>query len=189
MKKLVRLCTLLIFILAACSPVKQVLKNPKYFKEVADSVVKRGYCVNETLTVVEHDTDTIVEVKVKHDSAFVRSLQFVVDFDTTLTTGARIQIHKGKLTVSCPQKTKTVTNYKTITQTVRDKKLEEILKAENQALLERIKAKEIECKERDVKIGELKNKVASLTIKIYLFIIAIVLYVLYQLYGRFKFFK
>ena len=40
--------------------------------------------------------------------------------------------------------------------------------------------------EKEIQIGELKNKVAGLTIKIYVFIIAIVLYVIYKLYGKFK---
>lgn len=186
MKTLVRLCVLLIFILTACSPVKQVLKNPTYFKEVADSVVKRGYCVNETLIINRVDYKTIIIDSTIHDSSFVRSLQSVVGFDTTFPTGTRVTIDSGKIKVYCKQEKKIITQTNTVTQSIRDRKLEEILKAENTALNNLVKEKEHACKEKEIQIGELKNKVASLTIKIYVFIIAIVLYVIYKLYGKVK---
>lgn len=185
MKALVRLCLLLIFILAACSPVKKVLNTPKYFKEVADSVVKRGYCVNETLVVTNVIYETIYRDSTIRDSSFVRSLESVVNFDTLFPTGSRLKIHKGSVEISCPQKTKEVTINKETTKTVRDKKIESILQAENQALLERCKEKENVIKEKDVQIGKLNNEVTSLTFKIYLFILCIILYIVYKVYRTF----
>lgn len=186
MKLLARLCVLLVLLLAACSPVKKVLNNPEYFREVADSVVKRGYCVNETLTVTEVVLETIVKDSIIRDSSFVHTLQSVVNFDTTFSTGSRLKIHKGFVELHCPQQNKEIKTNTITTQTVRDRKLESILKAENDALIERVKEKEHTIKEKDVRIGELQNKVAGLTIKIYLFLLAIVLYIVYKVYRMFS---
>lgn len=186
MKNLVRLCLLLMFILAACSPVKQVLNNPKYFREVADSVVKRGYCVNDTVFETEYKEKITIKDSLIHDSSFVRHLQSVVDFDTTFPSGVRVQIDSGHIEVYCPQKEKTISGVKTITQTVRDRKLEEILNGEIKTLKSMLDLKEHECKRKEVLIGELQNRVTSLTFKIYVFIFVVILYILYRLYNLFK---
>jgi len=186
MKTLVRLCMLLVLILAACSPVKQVLKNPKYFQEVADSVVKRGYCINDTVVETKYVETITVKDSLIHDSSFVHDLQSVVDFDTTFPSGVRIKIHYGKVQVDCPQKTKTVVAHKTITQTVRDLKLESILRAENKVLTDSIQLKTLRGKEQQVQIGTLQNKVNALTFKIYLFALCVLLYIAYRVYSFFK---
>lgn len=186
MKKLVRLCMLLILILAACSPVKQVLKNPKYFREVADSVVKRGYCINDTFIETKYVETITVKDSLIHDSSFLHDLQSVVDFDTTFPSGVRIKIDHGKIDIDCPQKTKTVLAHKTIIQTVRDRKLESILQAENKVLIDSLELKNLRGKEQQVQIGALKNKVNALTLKIYLFILIVVLYIAYRIYSFFK---
>ena len=42
----------LIFITGmSCNPVKRVLKNDKKFEIIAKEVIKRGYCVNDTVTL------------------------------------------------------------------------------------------------------------------------------------------
>lgn len=186
MKKLVRLCVLLTIILAACSPVKQVLKNPKYFREVADSVVKRGYCINDTVVETKYVETVTIKDSLIHDSSFVHDLQSVVAFDTTFPSGVRITIDHGKIAVDCPQKTKTVVAHKTITNTVRDRKLESILQAENKVLMDSLQLKNLRSKEQQVQISALQNKVNALTFKIYLFALCVLLYIAYRVYSFFK---
>jgi len=57
---------LVILILSSCNPVKQVLKKPAYFNVIKDSVLKGGYCVNDTsflyITDTLETTDTLYEV-------------------------------------------------------------------------------------------------------------------------------
>jgi hypothetical protein len=59
---------LLVLFFASCNPVKKVLKIPAYFDVVKDSVIKRGYCANDTSFVYISDTletiDTLYEVLV-----------------------------------------------------------------------------------------------------------------------------
>jgi len=186
MRSLVRLCMLLMFILAACSPVKQVLNNPKYFKEVADSVVKRGYCINDTVIETKYKEVVTVKETLVHDSSFVHDLQSVVDFDTTFPSGVRVSIDSGKIKVFCPQKEKTINGIKTVTQTVRDRKLEEILNGEIKTLKSMLDIKETECQRKEITIGQLQNKVTALTFKIYVFIFVIILYIAYRVYNIFK---
>ena len=47
---------LLVLFFASCNPVKKVLKTPAYFDVVKDSVIKRGYCANDTSFVYVTDT-------------------------------------------------------------------------------------------------------------------------------------
>lgn len=57
---------LALLILSSCNPVKQVLNNPERFAIVKDTVLARGYCVNDTSFVYITDTlettDTLYEV-------------------------------------------------------------------------------------------------------------------------------
>ena len=65
---------LLIILFASCNPVKKVLQTPSLFNQVKDSVIARGYCINDTIfshssdTTYLHDTTTLVFV----DTAVVR---------------------------------------------------------------------------------------------------------------------
>jgi hypothetical protein len=67
----------ILLILASCNPVKQVLKDPVKFEVVADEMIKRGYCLNDT--IYKHSTDTL-EV---HDTTMVVDTLVEVRNDTT----------------------------------------------------------------------------------------------------------
>lgn len=57
---------LALLILSSCNPVKQVLNNPSKFAIIKDTVLSRGYCVNDTsflyITDTLEVTDTLYEV-------------------------------------------------------------------------------------------------------------------------------
>lgn len=64
----------LLILASSCNPTKQVLNNPARFEVIKDEVIKRGYCINDTLLIFKtdttevHDTTTMVYV----DTATIR---------------------------------------------------------------------------------------------------------------------
>lgn len=122
---------IIILLIGACNPVKRVLKDKDKFEQVAREVVKAGYCVNDTVTI---DTTKIV-YKTK-DSLIIDTVQTPCpDFDKTLSSGIRVISKDGKLEVKVPLKYNEKEITKTITNNIRDTKLENILRTErNEAL-------------------------------------------------------
>ena len=59
---------IVVMVLIGCNPVRFVLRDAPSFKKVADEVIKRGYCLNDTTiiritdTLEVHDTTTMVYV-------------------------------------------------------------------------------------------------------------------------------
>lgn len=70
-----------IALITSCNPVKQVLKDKDKLDEVAEVVVRSGYCANDTTiitrsdTTVVHDTsyqtDTLIDLKTLSDTQYV----------------------------------------------------------------------------------------------------------------------
>jgi hypothetical protein len=48
---------LILLVFVSCNPVKLVLKDPVKFEVVADEMIKRGYCLNDT--IYQHSSDTL----------------------------------------------------------------------------------------------------------------------------------
>lgn len=86
------LCAILI--LTSCNPVKQVLKDKQKLDEVAEIVVRSGYCANDTTivtksdTTVVHDTayqtDTLIEVSIQNDTQYVTLPRKVITRTVTI---------------------------------------------------------------------------------------------------------
>lgn len=175
MKNLARLCVLILLILSACSPVKQVLKNPRYFKEVADSVVKRGYCINDT--VVKHDTlremFVIDSPTYIHDTISYAGIVSVLYFDTVFSNGTKVKIQNGKIIVDCPQTKGEKITVKT-TSIVRDRRLEALLDKEITSCKSYSDSLKQVVKERDLQIKEIKQKLSLAEFKFW-FLIGILL--------------
>ena len=157
---------LLLTILPACNPVKQVLKDKKKLDIVAIEVIRQGYCVNDT--VVETRIDTLYEV----DSSAVNYIKVTQSIDTTFADGAQLVIDSsGHVTVSCPVKIQ----YRTVTktETIRDKSLENILKKDI-AKLDSIKQDlEFTVRERNLLIEETQQKLKQSERKFKLFLFAL----------------
>ncbi len=178
MKTLIRLCLLVIILISACSPVKQVLKNQRYFQEVADSVVKRGYCINDTVLV--HDTmveeRTVDRPTYIHDTVRANGLVSVLHFDTTLSNGTQVTIHQGTIAVSCPQvKQKTV--YIKKEAVVRDRKLEQLLYAEIQLCTSNSDSLKQVIKDRDAQIEKVQLRLDVQTTKLYALLILLIAFI------------
>lgn len=157
---------LLLIILPACNPVKQVLKDKSKLDIVAIEVIRQGYCVNDT--VVETRIDTLYQ----SDSSAVNYIKVTQSIDTTFADGAQLVIDSsGHVTVSCPVKIQ----YRTVTktETIRDRSLENILKKDI-AKLDSIKQDlEFTVRERNILIEETQQQLKKSERKFKLFLFAL----------------
>lgn len=114
---------LIVILFFGCNPVKQVLRDQEKFEVIAEEVIRRGYCINDT-TVITEVKDSVV-----YKDSIVTQIQEVPckDFDTTIGR-ARIKVSSGVLTYSA--KDSVIVRTKTITNSVRDRALENILKSD-----------------------------------------------------------
>lgn len=72
-----------IVILAACNPVKQVLRDKQKFDKVAEEVFRKGMCANDTTYISKSDTivstDTInniyIDTEYRNDTVYLTKLQ------------------------------------------------------------------------------------------------------------------
>jgi len=75
---------LILLVFVSCNPVKQVLKDSVKFEAVADEMIKRGYCLNDTIykfrtdTLEVHDTTLVVDTlfEVRNDTAYFWETKF-----------------------------------------------------------------------------------------------------------------
>jgi len=164
----------------SCNPVKRVLKDQTKFNQVAEEVIRRGYCVNDT--IIEIVTDTVY----KTDSVVVNTTKFVgKTVDTTFADGSSVYIDaSGTVLVKCPIKRQVQTVNRT--ETIRDKSLENILKADIEHLDSVNTAINITIKERDLSIKELESSLKWQTGKFYLLIAALAAFVGFRIYMKVK---
>jgi hypothetical protein len=158
---------LIIFLLAACNPVKRVLKDQEKFDQVAEEVIRRGYCVNDTLIVTE-TKDSIV-----YKDSIVERVEKVPckDFDTTIGR-ARIKVSSGVLTYT--YKDSIVYRTKKVKETVRDRSLENILKEDISKLQDSLKQALFEKKECAADLKATKREARNDGVKYWLIIVALV---------------
>lgn len=84
----------LFLLLLACNPVKQVLKDKNKLDQIAEVVVKSGYCANDTTiitksdTTIVHDTtyevDTLIDLKTIKDTQYVKLPKKVITRTITI---------------------------------------------------------------------------------------------------------
>lgn len=115
-----KLISIIIILFVSCSPVKQVLKDSEKFNKVAEEVIRRGYCVNDTTIIVE-TRDSIV-----YRDSIIEIIERIpcADFDTIIGR-ARIKVSSGVLTYAA--KDSVIYKRQTITNSVRDRSYEKIL--------------------------------------------------------------
>lgn len=116
---------LLILVVYSCNPVQQIFKDPAKMNQVAEEMIRRGYCSNDT-TIINKVTDTV----------FVRNDEFVdtvliengaCNFDTVLSTGTRVKFENGFLYVKEKRATKTRVITNTVNNYITDKAKEDLL--------------------------------------------------------------
>jgi hypothetical protein len=78
------LLIVVVMVLVGCNPVRFVLRDAPSFRIVADEVIKRGYCLNDTTyihssdTLEVHDTTTMVYVDttIVNDTTYLWETKF-----------------------------------------------------------------------------------------------------------------
>jgi hypothetical protein len=75
---------LLILVLFGCNPVKQVLRDPEKFNQVAAEFIRQGYCANDTLVIVKSDTIVKVDslIDVRSDTTIINDTAYVTLWNT-----------------------------------------------------------------------------------------------------------
>jgi len=156
-------------LLIGCDPVKRILKDETKFDEVAQEMIRRGYCVNDT-TVVTELKDTVI-----YKDSLVKVIESVPckDFDTTIGS-ARISVRSGVLTFSA--KDSIVYKTKTITNSIRDRSLENILKADISSRDKQIDSLKLAVRNSQTANKELKADLKWFQVKFWgLFVAALVI--------------
>ena len=81
---------LLILLLVSCNPVKQVLRDTEKLKQVAEVVVRSGWCANDTTFITKSDTlveiDTIIDLDIRIDTQKVNEFVYVTKWKTNTIT-------------------------------------------------------------------------------------------------------
>jgi hypothetical protein len=78
------LLIVVVMVLVGCNPVRFVLRDAPSFRIVADEVIKRGYCLNDTTyihssdTLEVHDTTTMVfvDTTIVNDTTYLWETKF-----------------------------------------------------------------------------------------------------------------
>jgi len=77
---------LLILLFLSCNPVKQVLRDKEKLAQVAEVVVRSGWCANDTTFITKSDTlveiDTLIEVDIRIDTQKVNEFVYVTKWKT-----------------------------------------------------------------------------------------------------------
>ena len=116
---------LLVLVVYSCNPVQQIFKDPAKMNEVAEEMIRRGYCSNDT-TIINKVTDTVF---VKNED-FVDTVLIengVCNFDTVLSTGTRVKFENGFLYVKEKRATKTRVITNTVDHYITDRAKEDLL--------------------------------------------------------------
>ena len=169
-------------LLYSCNPVKRVLNNNKNFEIVAKEVVKRGYCINDTVIIDSSKIDTVYKENYIVDT-FKISKEF--NIDTVLNSGARVTIIDGVLSVKCPS-SKVITKTVNKTGYIRDLKLENILKNESNLKTDSINQLKLSIKDQNITIKELKSKIVKEKAKFWILISSLILLLVIYLLLKFK---
>lgn len=152
---------------SSCNSVNRVLTNSKKFEIVAKEVVKRGYCINDTVIIDSSRIDTLYKQNYIVDTF---TIQNNFNIDTVFKSGAVVSVKDGIVSVKCPSSKEIV---KTITKTqyIRDLKLESILKQESTSksdtisnLLLTIKDKELTIRDKNISIAKAKTELILLLV-------------------------
>ena len=153
-------------LIAACNPVKRVLKDSEKFDQVAEEVIRRGRCVNDTTI------ETVIKDSIVYRDSVVEKIEKVPckDFDTTIGR-ARIKVSSGVLTYT--YKDSVVYRTKKIKETVRDRSLEDILKKDVTGARDSLKQALFEVKELKSDLKAANREARNDRVKLWLIIVAL----------------
>ena len=126
-----------VLLLFSCNPVKRVMKDKDFFDQVAQEVIKRGYCSNDTIIVSKSDTTITIDslVTIEIDSIIHRD-------DTVYFWANKIYNYKEKVFIK-----------DTIKQVVKDSSLVNQLSKINESQKQEIAKLKVDRKNLKVMLG------------------------------------
>jgi len=150
---------LLLLILSSCSSVNRTLKkiktDPKTFNAVQKYLIEDlKICVNDTVTISKDSITYLTKDSIIRDTVDTPC----PDFTKKTSNGATVTSKNGILTVDYPVKTKEKLITRTITNNIRDLKLESMLKVERDTALKQLNITESNLKVRNLELKSAKNK-------------------------------
>ena len=184
--KILGVYIIILFILiisSSCNPVKRVLNDNKKFEIVAKEVVKRGYCVNDTIIIDSTKTEVVIDQRYIYDTIVTR-----YDVDTIFPSGTHLVIKDGVVSVKCPE-AKTIIKTVTKTKYVRDLRIEEILTKENKDKSDSILNLKLIIKEKNLVIQQKELKIVKEKSKFVILIVVLAILTAIYLFFKFKIFK
>lgn len=144
------------YLCSGCSPVKRVLADPEKFEKVAQEVVKRGYCINDTVTeVIVKDTTIISYVPVIKEIRLPAVIPSTLD---TLIDNTHVAVKDGTMVITTPGQLQQQIKVIEKTNSIRDLRLESILKLENEKLTTDLALSELEVKRYEAQIASIQIK-------------------------------
>lgn len=175
---------LLLGIVFSCNPVKRVFKDPVKMNEVAEEMIRRGYCSNDT-TIVTQVTDTFfIKEQEVLDTLVIYNNE--CSFDTVLASGTRVKFSNGILAIreKVVFKTRVITNQ--VDNYIKDNKLEQILKQDIEAYKDTLLTFQAKIDSYKERVDEINGKL----IKTNWYLIAALVFIGISLLLRvYKFFK
>lgn len=140
-----------VLLLFSCNPVKRVMKDKSLFDQVAEEVIKRGYCSNDTIIVSKSDTTITIDslVTIEIDSIIHRD-------DTVYFWANKIYNYKEKVFIK-----------DTIKQVVKDSSLINKLSQINESQKQEIVKLKIDKKNLRVMLGAAFLSLAFAVIGLY----------------------
>ncbi len=174
----------------ACNSVKRVINDPVKLDQVAQEVIRRGYCVNDTIFETVIESDTSID-RTSHISDTLLALSdipniTICNFDTTLKSGTRVRFNEGYLIVDEKVSRKERTIVKRKDHFIRDTKFEQIL--QNDIILYRDTMNQhlgvIKANTNEIKY--LKSRNSKLQLIIGVIVLLIISSALFKLYRSFK---
>ncbi len=175
---------LILFIAYSCNPVKQVFKDPVKMNEVAEEMIRRGYCSNDT-TIITQVTDTFF-IYYQDDLDTILFGDDVCTFDTVLKSGTRITFDHGFLMINEKIRVKNKVITKTIDNFIRDTKIELLLKQDIETYKDSVMMLQSQIFGLESMNDKLQEKVTKGKLYFSGLLIIVVLWILYRMFKAFK---
>jgi len=175
---------LILFIAYSCNPVKQVFKDPVKMNEVAEEMIRRGYCSNDT-TIITQVTDTFF---IYHEDIVDTIMfdEYACAFDTVLKSGTRIVYDNGYLMINEKIRVRNIVTTKKVDNFIRDTKIELLLKQDIETYKDSVMMLQSQIFSLESMNDKLQDKVTKGKLYFSGLIILVVLFILYRMFKAFK---
>lgn len=169
----------------ACNPVKRVMNSPARMNQIAQEVIRRGYCANDT-TIITQISDTIY-VRTEDSIDTLVMQEGICNFDTILKSGTRIRFENGFLLVKEKIQIRTRVVTKQVDNYIKDTKLEDLLKGDISLYKDSLNTYKGMIEIYKDTVNNLNKKVDKTKLYLILLIAFIIISFVWKIYKKIKF--